>query len=102
MLDVLPRTVAIEVIDQVLITSVRTRPLTLQEIKDKGIVLDSDDYLAFEFTIGLKLESKAVNLSFPVVFDSQGVRVPEPHHRRAAGAVVRRARHSRVPRDRAR
>lgn len=76
-LDVAPRVVVIEVIDQVLITSVKTRPLTLQEIKDKGIVLDKDDYLAFEFTIGLKLESKAVNVSFPVIFDSAGVPVPE-------------------------
>jgi hypothetical protein len=76
-LDVAPRVVTIEVIDQVLITSVKTRPLTMQEIKDKGIVLDKDDYLAFEFTLGLKLESKAVNLSFPVVFDRAGVPVPE-------------------------
>ena len=82
-LDVAPRVVAIEVIDQVLITSVKTRPLTLQEIKDKGIVLDKDDYLAFEFTIGLKLESKAVNLSFPVVFDRSGRGRAGVHHRRS-------------------
>lgn len=46
--DLQPHTVPIDVVEQVLITSVKTRPLTLQEIKDKGIVLDSDDYLGFE------------------------------------------------------
>src|SRR4029077_14087573 len=74
-LDVAAR-VPVKVIDQVLVTSVKTRPLTLEEIKQKGIVLDSDDYLGFEFTLGLKLESKPVTLEFPVVFDRNGVPVP--------------------------
>ena len=60
------------------ITSVNTRALTLDEIRQKGIVLDGDDYLAFEFTLGLLLESKAVPLSMPVVFDRQGVAIPLP------------------------
>jgi len=77
-LDVLPQTVTVEVIEQVLVTSVKTRSLTLDEIREKGIVLDSDDYLGFEFTLGLKLESQAVSLSFPVVFDRQGVAIPDP------------------------
>jgi hypothetical protein len=42
--------VPVQVIDQVLVTSVKTRPLTLDEIKQKGIVLDRDDYLGFEFS----------------------------------------------------
>ncbi len=77
-LDVDPPQVTVKVIDQILITSVKTRSLTLEEIKQKGIVLDSDDYLGFEFTLGLKLESNPVNISFPVVFDRQGVVVPQP------------------------
>ena len=77
-LDVTPQTVTVEVIEQVLVTSVKTRALTLDEIREKGIVLDSDDYLGFEFTLGLKLESQAVTLSFPVVFDRQGVPIPDP------------------------
>ncbi|MBY0495129.1 MAG: carboxypeptidase regulatory-like domain-containing protein [Cyanobacteria bacterium] len=78
LLDLQPQVVPVNVVDQVLITSVRTRPLTLQEIKDKGIVLDSDDYLGFEFTLGVLLESKPVKLAFPVVFDRQGIAVPLP------------------------
>ena len=77
MLDVTPARLTVRVIEQVLITSVRTRPLTLQEIRDKGIVLDKDDYLGFEFTLGLVLESKAVKVTFPVVFDKDGTPLPE-------------------------
>jgi PA14 domain-containing protein/chitobiase/beta-hexosaminidase-like protein/Big-like domain-containing protein/carboxypeptidase family protein len=77
-LDVEPQTVIVKAIDQILVTSVKTRALTLDEIKAKGIVLDSDAYLGFEFTLGLKLESNPVNISFPVVFDRQGVPVPQP------------------------
>jgi hypothetical protein len=75
-LDVTPSTVQIEVIDEILITSVTTRPLTLDEIKQKGIVLDADDYLGFEFTLAMRLESTPVNISFPVAFNREGVAVP--------------------------
>ncbi|WP_291983730.1 carboxypeptidase regulatory-like domain-containing protein [Luteitalea sp.] len=75
-LDVTPTTVPVTVIDQVLVTSVATRALTLQEIRDKGIVLDSDDYLGFEFTLGLRLESRPINVSFPVVFGADRLPVP--------------------------
>ena len=77
-LDVDPSSVSLKVIDQILVTQVTTRALTLDEIRGKGIVLDSDDYLGFEFTMGFKLDSKAVDLKFPVVFDRQGVAVPQP------------------------
>ena len=59
-LDITPNRVDVEVIEQVLITSVTTRPLTLEEIKAKGIILDDDSYLGFEFTLGIALDSKAV------------------------------------------
>ncbi|HEY3054876.1 MAG TPA: hypothetical protein VGK31_02975 [Thermoanaerobaculia bacterium] len=77
-LDIAPQKVAVTVIDQVLITSVTTRPLTLDEIRQKGIVLDSNAYLGFEFTLGLSLDSKATEFTFPVVFDKRGVAVPQP------------------------
>src|SRR4029079_15996290 len=77
-LDVQPSQVTVKVIDQILVTSVKTRPLTLDEIKAKGIVLDSDDYLAFEFTLGLQLERNPVHITSPVVFARQGVPVPQP------------------------
>lgn len=77
-LDVEPSSIPLKVIDQILVTQVTTRALTLDEIRAKGIVLDSDDYLGFEFTMGFMLDSKAIDLKFPVVFDRQGVAVPQP------------------------
>jgi hypothetical protein len=77
-LDVNPSDVTLKVIEQVLVTSVKTRALTMDEIRDKGIVLDSDDYLGFEFTLGLAFESNKVEMKLPVVFDRSGVQVPLP------------------------
>lgn len=65
-------------IDQVLITSVQTRPLTLDEIREKGIAIDRDDYLGIQFTLGMQLDSRVINFDLPVVFDSKGVSVPLP------------------------
>ncbi|MBN2369323.1 MAG: carboxypeptidase regulatory-like domain-containing protein [Vicinamibacteria bacterium] len=76
-LDVHPESATVRVIDQILVTSVKTRPLTLDEIKEKGIVLDSDDYLGFEFTMAFMLESKVVDISFPVLFNTV-TNVPAP------------------------
>ncbi|HVN13858.1 MAG TPA: carboxypeptidase regulatory-like domain-containing protein, partial [Kineosporiaceae bacterium] len=77
-LDTTPADVTVNVIDQVLITSVKTKPLTLDEIKALGIVLDNDSYQGFSFTLGMKVDSKAVSFSFPVVFNQAGVQVPQP------------------------
>lgn len=76
--DLSPNSVVVDVIDQVLVTSVQTQALTLDQIQSMGVVLDSSDYTGFQFTVGLQLSSQVVNISFPVVFDSQGVAVPQP------------------------
>ena len=76
--DVTPNTVTVQVIDQVLVTSVQTTALTLDQILAAGVVLDSSAYTGFNFTVGLQLSSQVVNISFPVVFDAQGVVVPQP------------------------
>jgi Bacterial Ig-like domain/Carboxypeptidase regulatory-like domain len=77
-LDVSPSTVTVKVIDQVLVTSVQTQPLTLDQIQAMGVVLGNSDYTGFQFTVGLQLSSQVVNISFPVVFDGRGVPVPLP------------------------
>jgi protocatechuate 3,4-dioxygenase beta subunit len=77
-LDVTPQRIPVTVIEQILITSVTTRSLTLDEIRQRGIVIDNDSYLGFEFTMGITMESKPVEISFPVVFDRNGVAVPQP------------------------
>jgi hypothetical protein len=77
-LDVSPSSVTVKVIDQVLVTSVQTTPLTLDQIQGMGVVLGSSDYTGFQFTVGLQLSSQVVNISFPVLFDARGVAVPQP------------------------
>lgn len=76
--DVSPSTITVQVIDQVLVTSVQTTPLTLDQIQSMGVVLDSSSYIGFQFTIGLQFSSQVVNLTFPAVFNQQGVPIPTP------------------------
>jgi hypothetical protein len=76
--DVSPSVITVQVIDQVLVTSVQTQPLTLSQIQQMGVVLNSSSYTGFQFNIGLQLSSQTVNLSFPVVFDQNGVPIPQP------------------------
>jgi large repetitive protein len=78
-MDVSPAIIPVKVIDQILITSVETRALTLDEIKAAGVVLDSNDFLGFQFTIGLSLSSNVTSITFPVIFDRNGVPVPQPN-----------------------
>jgi len=62
-----PQAVTIESIKDPLITSVTTRPLTLQEIQDRGVTFDSTNFTAYEFTAILGTESKQVPVTFPVL-----------------------------------
>ena len=78
-LEVTPPQVVVQVIDQILVTSVKTRPLTLDEIRERGIDVNAaDNLLGFAFTLGLRLDSKAVSITLPVVFDRKGAVIPEP------------------------
>jgi len=77
-LDVTPSVITVQVIDQVLVTSVQTKPLTLDEIQAMGVVLDSSAFTGFQFTVGLQLSSQVVTVTFPVVFDQKGVPIPQP------------------------
>ena len=89
LLDVQPRRVTLRVIEQILVTSVVTRPLTLDEIRERGVVLDASAYLGFEFAIALKLESTPVQFRFPVVFDRQGVPIPHARSSRRPSRCAR-------------
>ncbi|MFQ5665123.1 MAG: Ig-like domain-containing protein [Candidatus Binatia bacterium] len=63
-----PAVATIDVIDEVVVTSVSSRPLSLQEIQDRGIVIDESNFSAFEFTFGLGTESGEVPVAFDVAF----------------------------------
>ncbi|HXV64643.1 MAG TPA: carboxypeptidase-like regulatory domain-containing protein, partial [Vicinamibacteria bacterium] len=71
-----PDSVTVEVIDRLLVTQVITRPLTLEEIRQMGILFGEDSFTGFNFTLALTLDSHPVTIDFPVVFDSNGIPVP--------------------------
>ena len=59
--------VRIDVIDQLLVSSVTTRPLTLEEIQERGIVIDEDNFTAMNFAVGLTFGSEQVTIDLPVL-----------------------------------
>jgi hypothetical protein len=72
MMPATPSMVPIEVVDKVLLSRLRTRPLSLDEIEDRGIIINDDDFTAYEFTIGVATESKQVDIPFDVVIGDGG------------------------------
>ena len=62
-----PDTVAIEVIDKVLVSQVTSRPLTTEEIEARGIVIDQANFQVVNFTVAFGLEDEKVFIDFPVI-----------------------------------
>lgn len=62
-----PASVPVGVFDQVLISKVTSRPLSVQEIADKGIVIDENNFRAVEFEVGFVLDGQRIPVKFPVV-----------------------------------
>src|SRR5690348_8356365 len=62
-----PSAVPVHVIDDVLISSVTSRPLSLQEIQDRGIFIDDSNFRAVEFEVGFVLDGNTIPVKFPVV-----------------------------------
>src|SRR5574341_1228922 len=72
-----PQSVTIESISDPLITSVTTRQLTLQEIQDRGVVVDSSNFTVYEFTGAVGLESNRQEIKFPVLIPNTST-LPNP------------------------
>jgi 5-hydroxyisourate hydrolase-like protein (transthyretin family) len=69
-----PESVTIEVIDRLLVTEVTARPLTAEEIKDHGIIFDSSDFQAYNFTAAFAVEpGEEIKIDFPILLPQ-----PEP------------------------
>ena len=63
-----PETARIEVIDKLLVTTVTARPLTAEEIREKGIVFDKSNFQAFNFTAAFAIDDGSrITVAFPVV-----------------------------------
>lgn len=71
-----PAMVTLDVIDRVMVTSVSTRPLSLEELRDRGIVLDSTNFTGYQFTFGIGTESNAVAINLDVAFPKDAEAAP--------------------------
>ncbi|MCE5212537.1 MAG: hypothetical protein LLG40_13420 [Deltaproteobacteria bacterium] len=72
-----PQVVTVESISDPLITSVTTKELTLEELNELGVVFDSTNFTAYQFTAGLGLESNQVPVTFPVLIPTTTTDVNE-------------------------
>jgi len=57
----------ITVLDRVLVTSVSSRALSLEEILARGIVIDEDNFTVYEFTFGVATESPQAPIPFDMI-----------------------------------
>ncbi len=80
-----PSVVTIEAIDDVLVTNVITRPLSLDEIRQRGIAVDQSNFTVLNFTAAVGTQSNRVNIDFPVIIPKtstvsgpDGALPPEP------------------------
>jgi hypothetical protein len=62
-----PSAVPIAVIDEVLLSSVTTRELSLQEIQARGIVVDERSFRTLEFQAAFVIDGQDVQIDFPVI-----------------------------------
>lgn len=67
LLEGTPSSVPVKVFDEVLVSRVTSRPLSLDEIGDRGIVIDRNNFRAIEFEIGFVLDGVTFPVRFPVI-----------------------------------
>ena len=62
-----PRSAAV-LVTQILITRVTSRPLTLDEIRSHGIIVDGSSTRAYNFTFGFGVEGNTFDYNVPIVY----------------------------------
>ena len=62
-----PSRVAVRVFPDVLVSSVQSRPLTIEEIQARGIVIDATNFSAVEFEAAFVIGGRRFPVTFPVV-----------------------------------
>lgn len=67
-LNATPFTVPIKVISEVFITSVTSRPLSLEEIRERGIVLDQSNLQVINFQLAFNIEGQTFTIDLPVAY----------------------------------
>jgi hypothetical protein len=73
-----PDQAVIEAMD-IIVTKVESRPLTLEEIREKGIVISEENFSVYNFSVGFMVNSQEVKYEFPMVYSGNNeVYIPEP------------------------
>ena len=72
-----PQVVTVESIADPIVTSVTTRPLSLQELRDRGVTFDSTNFTVYEFTGAVGFTSSHQPLKFPVLIPNTTKDNPE-------------------------
>jgi hypothetical protein len=70
LLDGTPSSVPVRVFDEVLVSRVTSRPLSLEEIEERGIEIDDRNFRAVEFEVGFVVDGKTFPVKFPVIAPS--------------------------------
>src|SRR5206468_11709859 len=60
-------TIPIRVINQVLVASVTSKPLSLDDIRSKGIVIDEKNFSAVNFQVAFNIDGTPFTISAPAV-----------------------------------
>lgn len=75
-MDAEPALATLNVFDHVLVTSVTTQPLSLDELQERGIILDSTNFSAYQFSFGIGTESSPAPVTFDVAFLKDAAALP--------------------------
>ncbi|MCP5152800.1 MAG: Ig-like domain-containing protein [Ectothiorhodospiraceae bacterium] len=71
LLEGAPSTVPIQVIAEVLVSSVTTRPLSLDEIRARGVVIDESSFSAYNFSLGLRIDGREFRIELPAALPNR-------------------------------
>jgi len=92
-----PQSVTIESINDPLITSVTTHQLTLEEIQQQGIVVDSSNFTVYQFNAAIGTQSNQQPISFPVVIPNQSTLVQNPEPLPQSGVDLNMPTYNEMP-----
>lgn len=67
LLSASPSSIPVHVLDEILVSRVTSRPLSLEEIREKGIVVDASNFRAVQFDVTLVLRGRSFLVHLPVV-----------------------------------
>lgn len=56
---------------KIVLTSASVRALTLEELRERGVQLNEENFQAFDFAVGFAFGSEVVEISFPVTFEGK-------------------------------